>query len=94
MGLWTKLELNMKNEADDMILAKVKARVQEEVNKAVLTINSSMDKTTKILSVSKDLDDVEFKENINELAGLFVELSKLNQSIALLNEIDSNKPKE
>jgi hypothetical protein len=84
----------MKNEADDMILAKVKARVQEEVNKAVLTINSSMDKTTKILSVSKDLDDVEFKENINELAGLFVELSKLNQSIALLNEIDSNKPKE
>jgi hypothetical protein len=94
MGLWTKLELNMKNEADDMILAKVKARVQEEVNKAVLTINSSMDKTTKILSVSKDLDDVEFKENINELAGLFVELSKLNQSIALLNEIESNKPKE
>jgi hypothetical protein len=84
----------MKNEADDMILAKVKARVQEEVNKAVLTINSSMDKTTKILSVSKDLDDVEFKENINELAGLFVELSKLNQSIALLNEIESNKPKE
>ena len=58
--------------ADKLVYDKCKERIQAEVNSTLKVINESMD---------------ESEPDIKKLSNLFIILSNLNQSIALLNTI-------